>query len=234
MKQYLSTIYSKVYLFIYSATECSLGSTAVVVSLTHEKQAHWTWVKGGGMFLGCTYHGNTCPENLGNRTTSFHIIFILSIFVAHCCTILNFTIERQIKKRHRKTPPFLTRGTDVLTWKHFLQTPDTKPKRGSCDKITIFISETVGFCLLRHVQPLITNMKSKGISMQVLWEHTPVLSTDNFCISKHICTCPEAVQTYTTSKYLTLSAAQHSRVCQLFLNCCTKKDLTRASPSHTC
>lgn len=35
--------------------------------------------EGWRTFLGCTYHGNTCPENPGNRTTSLHII--LSIFV---------------------------------------------------------------------------------------------------------------------------------------------------------
>lgn len=37
--------------------------------------------EGQRMFLGCTYHGNTCPENPGNRITSLHII-LSSIFVS--------------------------------------------------------------------------------------------------------------------------------------------------------
>lgn len=49
-------------------------------------------------------------------------------------------MKYQIRKGHRKTLPLLSRGTDVLTWKHYLQVPDTKWKRGSYDKI-LFLSQ---------------------------------------------------------------------------------------------
>lgn len=58
----------------------------------------------------------------------------------HCYTILNLTMKHQIRKGHRKTPPFLSQGTDVLPWKHYFQIQNTKSKRGSCDKI-LFLSQ---------------------------------------------------------------------------------------------
>lgn len=48
--------------------------------------------------------------------------------------------------------------------------------------------------------PLITNVRDKGIIMEVVWEHVPLSRTDDIAILKLMCTRLEAFQTYATSK----------------------------------
>lgn len=143
-------------------------------------------------------------------------------------------MKLRIRNRHRKTHSCLTQGTDVLAWKHSFHSPRKKSKRGMCHKI-LFLSQRTWIPASPATFTISSpTWEAKKFRMEVVWEYALLFGKDDICTLKHICICLEAVQTYTTSKQLTLSVVQHRRICQFLLKCSTEKDLMRASPIHTC